>query len=632
MRSIFTGFLLLTTLALTAHAQFVNTSRISTSAMTHDEWATQVLSSPTGKEIISAGVDGRVVFWDSSTGKVLREITLPASVMTLSLSNDGVILAAGDVSGTVSIIETQSVRVKASFVADKKIVNASAWSSDGKFLAAGGGDGVVRVWSTGDNKIVNEIAPGHGDVVSLAFANSQLAVGLLNFKENSATVEIWDWQNRKLVRSIDEGAPAIRGMSVSPDGKLLAVADFTKATLLSIMPTEGNGADISLRILPDNDDETLVAVWDLTTGKREALIGVETGARSIAFSPDGKLLACGGSNGVMLFDTTGRPFIQHGRIDSQTSVDAVAFSRDSQTIFLARERFALARYGEGGLDKLFDPFMTAVVSSVREGRNSGVTINTKVKSVKSLTGGSSIEAWKLTRQTEAKESQTLTAVRTFFDDKPEEARKILQQVIKDHPTYGEAQRLNTVFFEKEDLKKAQTLLDASVRADPSCIACWRTLGDMQHKNKQNLEAVKSYERVLQLNPEYGLVTGRLAGTYGLIALSSVAAGNDAKNLAAAREALQKALTLRPADAQFYSNLATVYYFAADFETNIDLLLIAQKLRPDRSRVYYNLGHSYRFKGDKQKAIEAYRRYVQMGEKGEEPRVEKAKQFIEELSK
>ena len=110
------------------------------------------------------------------------------------------------------------------------------------------------------------------------------------------------------------------------------------------------------------------------------------------------------------------------------------------------------------------------------------------------------------------------------------------------------------------------------------------------------------------------------------------AGNTSKNMDAVKGALTKALTLRPGVPQYYSNLAAAYYFRGDFDTDLSLLLIAKRLRPDHARIYYNLGHAYRYKGDKKHAIEAYQRYVQMGEEGEEARVEKAKDFIKELSK
>jgi WD40 repeat protein/cytochrome c-type biogenesis protein CcmH/NrfG len=629
---IFVNLLPIFMFGFAANAQFVDTTRWNpASVMTHDEWATQIVSTPTGKEFISAGVDGHVVTRESATGKIVRDIIMPASVLTLSLSADGKTVAAGDVKGMVSLIETESGNIKTSFAVDKQIVNASAWSDDGKFLAAGGNEGIVKIWSATEQKIAAEINPAHGNIVSLAFANSQLIIGMINFKERQGTIEVWDWQNKKLIREFKEATPAVRGLSVSADKKFLAAADFEPTSHLSILPSEGTSFEITLRLLADSDEATLVAIWDLTTGKRVALIDAETGARSIAFSPDGKMLACAGINGVMIFDATISPSIQIGRIDSLTNIDAVAFSPDSKQLFISREREPFAKSGEGGLANLFDPFFTNMAMVVREGSQPSFTINTKVKATNSITGGSNIEIWQLSRQTAPKDVKTFEAVRAHFDKKTDEARKILQQVIKDFPTYGEAQRLNAVLFETADMQKVQSLLEASVKADPNCVSCWRSLGDVQHKNKLELEATKSYERALQLKPEYGLVAEHLADVSVRLANNYISAGNDEKNLLNAEKALDRALELRPANNHFYSNLSTVYYFEGDFDGSINLLLIAQKLNPDDARVYYNLGHSYRQKGDKQKAIEAYRRYVQMGEAGEEPRVEKAKNYIKQLS-
>ena len=630
---------------LTANAQFVDLTRVNIGAMSHDEWVTQVLSSPNGKEIISAGTDGHVVFWDAATGKATREVKLPSRVFSLSLAIDGVTLAAGDASGTISVINVDTAKVESTFVADKKLVNAVAWSEDGKFLAGGGPDGIVRIWSAGDRKIAREIAPAQANITALAFTGSRLVIGLLDGKNEKRSAEVWDWQNSKLIRTYDEGAAGLRAVSVSPDGKLLAIADFQKATLLNIVLTTGNGAEVSLRVLPDPDTATIVAIWDLTTGKRIALVEAETGARTVAFSPDGQMLAVGGVNGVMIFDVGHRLFTEIGRVDSMLAVDSVAFTADSKQLLIAREREPLVKFGAGGIDKIVDPFFTAMILGFREGINTGAIIPPDIgklttpvgndappKGSRSLTGGSTIEAWQIARRTAAPDAKTFEVLITLFDNKPEEARKMLQQVIKDFPNYGDAQRLNAVFFESKDLKKLIALLEASVKADPGCVSCWRSLGDVQFKTGQNLEAVKSYDQVLKLRPEYGLVAGHLADAYAAVGLGLLSSENTAKTMDAAKEALTRALMLRPSVEQFYTNLGAAYYFRSDFDMDISLLITARKLRPDHARIYYNLGHAYRYKGDKKKAIEAYSRYVQMGEKGEEARVEKAKEFIKDLSK
>lgn len=632
MMCIFVEGFFLVGLSLTASAQFVDLTRVSTAVMSHNEWATQVTSGRLSNEIASAGIDGRIVIWDATSGKPIREISMPAMILSISSSKDGTALAAGDISGTVSIIDTESGKVKTTFVADKKIVNTLVWSDDGKFLAAGGSDGIVRIWSQSEQKISGEINPAHGNITSLAFANSRLAIGMLDFKGHKAAVEVWDWQNKKLIRSINEGAPTLRGMSVSPDGKYLAVADFVPATLLSILPEEGGVFSASVHALPDSDEVSEVAVWDLASGKRAALVQAETGARSIAFSSDSKLLACAGPNGIILFDVADQTFLEVGRLDSLTSIDSVAFSPDSQQLFLARQREPLARFGSGGLEKLFNPFFVSMTMTVREGANSGVAIETKIKSSNSVTGGSNIEAWKLSRRTAPQDAKLWSAVRAYYDDKPDEGRKILEQLIKDNPSFGEAQRLFAIIFESREIQKIQARLAEAVKSDANCVSCWRSLGDIQYKVEKDADAIKSYEQVLKLKPDYGIVAAHLASVYGRSALNIMSGENTSENMKLAQAGLTKALTLRPAEELFYTNMGSSYYFRGDFDNAISWFLTGKRLRPDHARIYYNLGHAYRYKGDKQKAIEAYTKYVQMGEKGEEARVEKAKEFIKELSK
>lgn len=604
------------------------------------EWITQVLSTPDGKHIISSGVDGRIVISDASTGTSLKQVQLAAPVMAISLAGDGGLLAAGDSSGMVSLVDIHAGNVTAAFKGDTQIVNTVAWTLDGKTVAAAGSDGIVRLAGR-DAKITSEISPGHGDVTALAFCKEGLVVGIRgNSKSPKTSAELWDWRGKKLVRSFDEGPAGLRGISVSPDGQLLAIADYQQPTLLTMTPAEGNKAEASLRVLPESDEGTLVAIWETATGKRVGLINAETGARALAFSPDGTMLATGGPNGVVIHETGTRTFTEIGRVDSQNSVDAVAFTPDSKRLLISREREPLVRYGSGGTDKLVDPFFTSIVMQVRQGLTTGVMAkiaSTSIpvperKATTSVTGGSNIDIWEITRQTSPRSLKTWDAVRVLFDGKTEEARKTLEAVAKDDPNYGEALRLLAVLFSGNDLNKAQSQLEAAVKADADCVSCWRSLGDLQFKLEEYPEAIKSYDRTLRLRPEYGLVAGHQAEAYGALGMNFTYLENSEKNMTAAKGALTSALRLRPGVAQFYSNLAAAYYFRGEFDEDIKLLLIAKRLRPDHARIYYNLGHAYRASGSKKLAIEAYQTYVQLGEKGEETRVEKAKQLIAELSK
>jgi hypothetical protein len=157
--------------------------------------------------------------------------------------------------------------VSVAFSPDNRLVAAASWKN-------------VRVW---EDKTGQElpILPGRGAeyVTSVAFApDGKIASGSM-----FGTINIWDAKNRRVIFAIP-GSGMITGLAFRSDGKQLASAT-----------TDGT-----------------VKLWDLTAGGKEAPI-LEDGTRgaggprayrvgeigrtvSVAFSPDGKLLAATGSN------------------------------------------------------------------------------------------------------------------------------------------------------------------------------------------------------------------------------------------------------------------------------------------------------------------------------------------------
>ncbi|MGL6097616.1 MAG: WD40 repeat domain-containing protein, partial [Fimbriiglobus sp.] len=140
-------------------------------------------------------------------------------------------------------------------------VVALAFSADGRFLAAGGKDSLVRLWDVRTGSEVRALR-GHTDwVTAAAFrpdGQSVVSVGV------DKTARVWDLARR------DAGGPAghalqVRCLAVSRDGKRFATG---------------------------SEDRT-VKVWELATGKEIATLAGPTDAvNAVAFDESGRVLAC----------------------------------------------------------------------------------------------------------------------------------------------------------------------------------------------------------------------------------------------------------------------------------------------------------------------------------------------------
>src|SRR6266511_4167538 len=141
--------------------------------------------------------------------------------------------------------------------------------------------------------------------------------------------KVWDAATGELLHDLRGHAKEVVGVAFSPNGRQLVSA---------------------------SGDHT-IRVWDLADGREVQRLEHTEAARSVVFSPDGKLLLSGGYDGVRVWDAgTGKPlgaFPQLGTL--------VAVSPDGK--YLASDQpggarvWSLARISEG------EPFRIALVHS-----------------------------------------------------------------------------------------------------------------------------------------------------------------------------------------------------------------------------------------------------------------------------
>src|SRR3990172_2118896 len=155
---------------------------------------------------------------------------------------------------------------------------------DGKTPVTVSLDGNVRTWDVSTGLLLRTLENHPNYVLSAAISSDAHILAAGNLDGN---VELWDVDSGGLISTINTAATTsgkvgtVYTVSLSPDGQMLAAV---------------NGDDHSLRL------------WDTSSGKAlNEVSGFSTAVTTVAFSPDGHVLASGAFNGpIRLWDTATR--------------------------------------------------------------------------------------------------------------------------------------------------------------------------------------------------------------------------------------------------------------------------------------------------------------------------------------
>ena len=207
------------------------------------------------------------------------------TIEQITLSPDGKLLAVAGGIG-VWLYDAVSLDEIGLLEGHKEGVTSVAFSPDGNLLASGDGGaaGTIRIWDVQSKKQVDLLHVPGGTVKSIAFSPDgrvMAATGNLADRE----VRIWQireqkWRIRGVLRGhIECGVNAV---AFSPDGNMLASGG--NASL-------GSGATVRLWSLKFGSSKPSIKDYPVLL---KALEGHTVGVNSLAFSPDGKLLASGG--------------------------------------------------------------------------------------------------------------------------------------------------------------------------------------------------------------------------------------------------------------------------------------------------------------------------------------------------
>jgi WD40 repeat protein len=199
--------------------------------------------------------------------------------------------------------QSQSVRLAGD-------VRALAFAPDGKLLAAGGSDNIIRTWITTNRQDWQESrqfgqASQRSAVEAIALAPE---ARLLASAHLDGAARIWDLETGRLVQTLNHGG-IVYAVAFSRDGRSLFTGGFDKS----------------------------VRLWNVDSGRQERSIEAGMDIRVLALSPDGRWLALGGSGKqIKLWDVSGWRLAR--TLDSPPGnwvVNSLAYSPDGQKLAAA---------------------------------------------------------------------------------------------------------------------------------------------------------------------------------------------------------------------------------------------------------------------------------------------------------
>jgi WD40 repeat protein len=303
---------------------------------------------------ISAG-DGTLKLWNTADASLIRTINaFYGQGYSVAISPDGQIVAGG--SDVVFGLDDATLKLwnsaDGSLILNVNpgalyLVWSLAFSPDGSKLAAACGDGHLRVFNVSTGAVIHNLTAHSIQAFTVAWSpdESTLASG-----GSDNTARLWDAATGDLLHTLTGHTFFVASVAFSPDNSLLATGswdstvklwDVASGAEVGTLPATGESAVYAVAWSPDGQliaaggseatSDAVIRLWDTDT---QSLVGTLDGHTSAVFDTgfalDGSFLISSGAEGVArLWDITTRTLLrQLGEV--RGPVNAVAFSNAGQ--------------------------------------------------------------------------------------------------------------------------------------------------------------------------------------------------------------------------------------------------------------------------------------------------------------
>ncbi|MBN1439264.1 MAG: protein kinase [Anaerolineales bacterium] len=272
----------------------------------HSSSIMSVAFSPDGETLASGSLDKTVRLWKTADGTLLRTLVGHSDyVITTVFSPDGSLLASGSYDKTIRLWKVAEGSLSRKLEGHTDRVYGMAFSPDGSQLASGSSDLSLRIWRVNDGGLEKTLEGQPGTPVSVEFSPDGETLACVNGR----VVFLWQTSDWTEVCELDNHADAVLSTDFSPDETRLAYGATPRmsAAIVQIrdgailQSLEGHTTSIySVAFSPDGDilasgsPDGTARLWRASDGAPLSVLQGHTGGViSVAFSPDGKMLATG---------------------------------------------------------------------------------------------------------------------------------------------------------------------------------------------------------------------------------------------------------------------------------------------------------------------------------------------------
>lgn len=227
-------------------------------------------------------------------------------------------------------------------------VNSVAFSPNGKILASGLWDNIVRLWEVSTGSLIRTLEGHRGVIFPVVFSPDG---SILASASQDTTIRLWQVPTGSSKWTLKGHSVSVGSVAFSPDGKILASSsddktirlwDVALGSCLQIIEEHNNGVrsvtfSPDSKILASASDYEPIQLWDIANGKHQQTLkahGDQVSCKHVAFSPDGSLLAASlDNNTIQLWDTSS--WSQQQILGANLSrFPSLAFSPDGEMLAL----------------------------------------------------------------------------------------------------------------------------------------------------------------------------------------------------------------------------------------------------------------------------------------------------------